>query len=652
MTASPSAQPGGLRWLRDLWKQGWLKGLLLVVAVVFAYQPAWHAGFIWDDDAHVTRPELRSLDGLARIWVQLGATHQYYPLVHSVFWVEHRLWGDWPPAYHLVNILLHAFSALLLVKVLQQMEIPGAWLAAAIFALHPVQVESVAWVSELKNTLSGIFYLGAALVYLRFDEDRRRGSYALALGLFLLGLMSKTVIATLPAVLLVVFWWQRGKLTWRRDVAPLVPFFVAGVVAGMLTAWVERKFAGAQGSEYDFSIVERILIAGRAIWFYLGKLFWPANLVFIYPRWHISGAVWWQFLFPAAAMLLLGALVWLQRQSRAPLAALLFFVITLFPALGFFNVYPFRFSFVADHFQYLASIGPIVLVAAGITMGFNWLGNQRAFSAPVLGGITLAVLSVLTWRQCGMYTDPETLWRTTLARNPNCWMAHNNLGLTLAGQGRLVEAIQHYQQALQLKPDYTDALNNLGVSLVIQGNLDGARACFQRAVQSHPDDPEIRNYLGLALTKAYHDYAISLARMGQSDEAIVQFGKVLEIRPDFADARHDLAVILLQKGRVDEAIAQFQKIQEQYPDNASAYFDLGNAYLQKGEMDEAVTNYQKALKIRPDDAPARNNLGMAFLAKGMVAEAIVQFQKALVLQPDFALARRNLNKALLQKEHP
>ncbi|HYA79075.1 MAG TPA: tetratricopeptide repeat protein, partial [Candidatus Nitrosopolaris sp.] len=477
-------------------------------------------------------------------------------------------------------------------------------------------------------------------------------SYALALGLFLLGLMSKTVIATLPAVLLVVFWWQRRELSWRRDVAPLVPFFVAGVVAGMLTAWVERKFAGAEGTEYDFSIVERFLIAGRATWFYLGKLFWPVNLVFIYPRWHVSAAAWWQYLFPAAAAVLLGPLVWLQRQMRGPLAALLFFGITLFPALGFVNVYPFRFSFVADHFQYLACIGPIVLMAVGITTGFNQLGNQKAFLAPVLGGITLVVLGSLTWRQCGMYTDPETLWGTTLARNPNCWMAHNNLGLTLAGQDRLVEAIQHYQQALQLKPDYTDALNNLGVALVIQGNLDGAMACFQKAVQSHPDDPEIRNNLGLALTKAYYDQANALIRTGRSDEAIVQFGKVLEIRPDFADARHDLAVILLQKGRVDKAIAQFKKIQEQYPDKATAYFDLGNAYLQKGEMDEAMTNYQKALKINPDDVSACNNLGMVFLGKGMVDEAIAQFRKALVLQPDFALARTNLNNALLQKEHP
>ncbi len=490
MTASAPASDGSSGWLHDFGKRDWLKGLLLVAAILLFYQPVWHAGFIWDDDAHVTNPQLRSLAGLARIWMQLGATQQYYPLVHSVFWVEHRLWGDWSPGYHLVNILVHAFAALLLVKVLQRLKIPGAWLGAAIFALHPVEVESVAWVSELKNTLSGVFYLGAALAYLEFDQDRRRGGYALALGLFLLGLMSKTVIATLPAALLIVCWWQRGRLSWRRDVLPLIPFFVAGVAAGLFTAWVERQFGGAQGSEYDFSIVERFLIAGRAIWFYLGKLCWPVNLVFIYPRWQVSQAVGWQYLFPAAVALLLGALVWLQRRRRGPLAALLFFVLTLFPALGFFNVYPFRFSFVADHFQYLACIGPIVLAAAGLSTGFNRLEKGRSLWTPALGGILLAILGVLTWQQCRTYANIETLWRTTIARNPSCWMAHNNLGLTLVGQGHWEEAIQHYEQALQLKPDFADALNNMGVVRATQGKLDEAVACYQKALRIHPDDLE------------------------------------------------------------------------------------------------------------------------------------------------------------------
>ena len=238
---------GRLGWLHDLWERGWLKGLLLLTAVIFVYQPVWHGKPIWDDDAHLTPPGLRSSQGLARIWIEPGATQQYYPLVHSLFWVEYKLWGDATLGCHLINILLHAFSALLLWKILRRLRVPGAYLAAAMFALHPVCVESVAWISEIKNTLSGAFYLGAALVYLRFDRTRNWRFYFVTLGLFLLGLMSKTTIAILPAALLLVFWWQRGKLSWKRDVLPLIPFFCGGnwcrlvhSVGGMEICWREK----------------------------------------------------------------------------------------------------------------------------------------------------------------------------------------------------------------------------------------------------------------------------------------------------------------------------------------------------------------------------------------------------------------------------
>ena len=398
--------------------RNWFFALLLVVGTMLAYQPAWDGKPIWDDDAHITNPELVSLNGLARIWTKLGATQQYYPLAHSAFWVEHRLWGDGTLGYHLINILLHAGGALLLLKMLRQLEVSGAWLAAAIFALHPVQVESVAWIAELKNTLSGVCYLGAALVYLSFDRNRRWTSYTGALGLFILGLMSKTVVATLPAALLIIFWWKRGQLSWKKAILPLLPFFAVGIGAGLFTAWMERKFIGAEGSDFNFSLIERCLIAGRAFWFYLGKLFWPVDLIFIYPHWNISQAVWWQYLFPAAALLLLAGFWWLRRWSRGPLAALLFFAGTLFPALGFFNVYPFRYSFVADHFQYLASIGPVVLVASGIATASKILEKRNAILGPVLCGVLLMTLGTLSWRQCGMYADVKHSGKQPSAGTP------------------------------------------------------------------------------------------------------------------------------------------------------------------------------------------------------------------------------------------
>src|ERR1700730_17997991 len=291
-------------------RQDWLLSLLLVILTMVAYLPAWNGTPIWDDDAHLTRPELRSLEGLAKIWTQPGATQQYYPLVHTLFWVEHRLWGDWPEGYHLLNILLHCTSALLLVRIFRQLEIPGAWLAAGIFALHPIQVESVAWVSGLKNLLSGVFYFWSLSVYLRFDRSRNLAFYVAALVIFALGLMSKTVIATLPAVILVIFWWKRGRLSLKEDFLPLVPFFLVGTAAGLFTAWAERTLIGAEGSAFYYSFIERVLIAGRAFWFYLSKFFWPLDLIFIYPRWHISQSVWWQYLYPAAVLLLLAVLVW------------------------------------------------------------------------------------------------------------------------------------------------------------------------------------------------------------------------------------------------------------------------------------------------------------------------------------------------------
>ena len=261
----------------------WLFALLLIAAAAVAYFPALNGAPIWDDDAHLTKPELRSLEGLIRIWTQPGATQQYYPLVHTVFWVEHQFWGDAPLWYHVANLLIHCVSALLLLRILRKLEIPGAWLAALIFALHPIQTETVAWISELKNVLSGLFFFGSILTYLRFNESRHLSYYCLSLALFVAGLMSKSVIATLPVMLVVIFWWKQGNLSLKRDVVALLPFLAFGAGFGMFTAWVERNLIGAQGPEFNYTIIERGLIAGRAIWFYLSKLFLACGTDFCLP---------------------------------------------------------------------------------------------------------------------------------------------------------------------------------------------------------------------------------------------------------------------------------------------------------------------------------------------------------------------------------
>ena len=620
-----------MNFLKSLWKRDWFLGLLLVVATILVYQPIWQAGFIWDDDAHVTKPELRSLNGLARIWMQPGATQQYYPLIHTVFWVEHRLWSDSTVGCHFINLLLHAISALLLVKILRQLKLPGAWLAATIFALHPIQVESVAWISELKNTLSGVFYLGSALAYLNFDRNRNGENYGLALGLFVLGLLSKTVIATLPAALLVVFWWQRGKFSWKQDWLPLIPFFVAGIGAGLFTVWVERTYIGAEGAEYNFSIVERFLIAGRALWFYLGKLLWPVNLVFVYPRWNVSQAVWWQYLYPGAVVLLLGALCWQRRRWRGPLAGLLFFVGTLFPALGFFNVYPFRFSFVADHFQYLAGIGPIVLLVAGINALFSYDRGRRLFWKPALCGALLAMLCVLTWRQSRTYQNDETLWRTTIARNPNSSLAYNNLGNYFLQNRRLDEALAQFQIALEIDPRYAVAHNNLGAALCQNGRVDEAVAHYRKALEIEPRYAQAHNNLGIVLFQK-----------GQMDQAIAHFQKALAIQPNNAEIYNNFGNALLEKGAADGAIRCFQKAVAIAPDFAAAQENLGMLLFQKGRVDEAIVHFQKAAAIQSADAEFQYNLGYALFLQGDARGAIAHYQKSLELQPQNAIAGKNL----------
>ena len=533
----------------------WLFAAALVAVVFLAYGPAWQGGFLWDDDAHVTRPDLRSVQGLYRIWFDLRATQQYYPLLHSVFWVEHRLWGDWTLPYHLVNILLHATAALMVALVLRRLAIPGAYLAAAIFALHPVQVESVAWITELKNTLSAVFYLGAAIAYLRFDEERSEPMYRWALVLFVLGLLSKTVTATLPAALLVVFWWRRGRLSWQRDVRPLLPFFALGAAAGVFTAWVERTLIGAKGAAFDLTLVERGLIAGRAVWFYLGNLFWPANLVFIYPRWNVSQTVWWQYLYPAAALLLAVALWRLRGRWRGPLAGFLFFAGTLFPVLGFCNVFPFIYSFVADHFQYLASLGIIVPMSAGAALGLERLGLWRRPGGYVLCLGLLAVLAGLTFRQCRMYHDVETLYRTTIERNPACWMAYNNLGNLLAERGETKAAMELFRNALKLRPDYPEGHNDLGIVLVQQGRIGEGIAHFREAIRLNPK----------YASKGHYNLGRALAMQGCVDEALAEIQESLKQDPNYGDARQWLRNVQAQRDRMLDALAERREALAQAP---------------------------------------------------------------------------------------
>ena len=637
-------------FLRSVRSRPWLLGLLLVAATLLAYWPALHAGFIWDDDFYVTKnPTIQSLRGLETIWLKPEASPQYYPLVFSSFWVEYHLWELQPFGYHLVNILLHASNAILLWLVLRRLQIRCAWWAAAIFALHPVMVESVAWVTERKNVLSGLFYLLAVLAYLRFRPLANGETalapnwrfYPLVLVLFLCALLSKTVACTLPAGLLLLVWWKMGRIE-KRDLLALAPMFVLGATLGFTTAWLEKVHVGASGDDWALSFVQRCLLAGRALWFYAGKLLWPHPLIFLYPRWQIDAGKTWSYLFVFTLLAVVVALWCLrQRLGKGPLVAVLFFMVTLSPALGFINVFPFRYSFVADHFQYFAAIGLLTLAAAGMTAAFGFNLPDKPLLVPGLGGMFLLVLGLLTWQQCGMYADSETLWRTTIARNPNAFTAYLNLGVLLTDKGEDDAAISCIQKSLEINPRIIEAHYSLGTVFLKTDRIDEAIAQFQETIRLEP-----------AYADAYYNLGTALGRKGQIDEAISQYRAAIRLKPGHADAHNNLGIALGRKGHIDEAISQFQEAIRLKPDYAEAYNSLGVALDMKGQTDEAIRQYLEAIRLAPDYAEAYNNLGKALGRKGQMDEAISQFQEAVRLNPDFAEAQRNLARTLEIKNAP
>ena len=574
--------------------------LILCALTFVVYQPAWNGGFIWDDDDYVINNELLAApDGLRQIWFSLNSPSQYFPLVYTTFRIEHALWGLNPSGYHWINLLLHVANALLVWRVLVRLKVPSAWLAGAIFALHPVQVESVAWITERKNVLMGFFFLLTLLAWIAFVDERTKRPwrfYGLALILYALALSAKTTACTLPAALLLILWLRKKPINWQR-ILQVIPFFFLGLGMGLVTVWWERYHQGTRGVLFALGPIERILIASRAIWFYLSKLIWPSNLTFIYPKWNISPAHPLDYTWLLAGVVLCAVIYFARRYvGRGVEVAAIFFVATLSPVLGFIMLYTFRYTFVADHYQYLASIGPIALASAGVAT----LAGSFAKSRPLIlsAAVCLIVtLALLTWRQAAMYADIEALWRTTLARNPGCWMAHNNLAIVLFQKGDTDDAIGHYRTTLKMQPDFWDAEYNLGIALLSKGRVDEAIAHCSKAVRIAPNDPDAQVALGNALLQKE-----------RIDDAIVHYQKALSIRPDYFLAHHSLSHAFLEKGEIDAAIPHCRAELLIQPENADAHTNLAIALDEKGQTAEAIMHYRKAVEIAPRSLSAANNL--------------------------------------------
>lgn len=538
-TASDKTQP----W----WCATWFKCLLVTAALVLLYAPALQSGFTWDDDEHLTQnPCIIGPQSIGDIWTTRAA--RICPLVLSTFWLEHRLWGLSPLPYHLVNVLMHAGAALLLWRVLLALRVPGAWLGALLWALHPVQVETVAWVTELKNTQSGLFFLASILFYLRLlrGEGRNRTNYTLSMVFALLGMASKTSVVVLPAVLALCTWYVEGRVS-RQRLVRLMPYVLMALAASVLALWTQ-DLEGANDPRWQRSIPQRLATAGAVAWFYFGKLVWPHPLVFVYPKWQVNAAnmLWW---LPFMGLM---AAIYFTRRWRGIWLALLYFIIALGPVLGLLDHYFLRYSFVGDHFQYLASIGPLAFLGVLMSKLPRWV--------PVA---LLTAFSAITWHQQRLYRDPQLLWTHTLQHHPTCWLACNNLGIMLYQAGRTDDAIELWERALQSDPKAAKSHNNLALALVDKG---------------------------------------------RTEEAIEHYREALRLDPDYGAARANYGSVLLSQGKVNEALAELQQATKLAPRDSGPWANLGTAHLVIGDIAEAISDYEKAIEAAPENQSALNNL--------------------------------------------
>jgi tetratricopeptide (TPR) repeat protein len=607
-------------------------GVVLVVLVcLVAYVPAIRSGFVWDDDAMLTENIVLKEHGLYRSWFSADQPN-YWPITWTSYRLEHKFWKLNPAGYHITNILIHTACALLIWRILVQLNVPAAFAAALIFAVHPVNVESVAWIAQRKTVLAMLFFLLSLFYYLRFDQTGKRVFYVLSVTLFILAMLSKGSVVGLPVVILLCIWWLHKAIA-RQDILRSIPFFVISAVMSIVEIWFQYNRAIAADVVRSDSFLSRLAGAGWAVWFYLYKAVLPIHLTFIYPRWKIDPTNLVSYV-PGLLLLVLLALAWRYRRSwgRPVFFALSFYIVMLLPVLGFFNIYFMRYSLVADHYQYVSIIS-VICLAVGVIyryLGAGVLKIAAVFALMILGGVT--------WQRSGLYKDAETLWNDTLRKTPNCVMAHTNLGNILQLQGRINEAIGHFHQALQDKtsPDYTKALYNMARTSSLQGRFDEAINYYREVLQINPNYAEAHNGLGTTLSK-----------MGKFDDAITHYRKALQIKPALTEVYANLGNALLEKGNPGEAIDYLQQALLINPDSAETHYNLAIALKRQGRLDEAVSHYQQALHIKPGYADAQNNLAVALLAKGNVDEAINHYRLAIQFRPNFIEALYNLGCAFV-----
>jgi tetratricopeptide (TPR) repeat protein len=613
----------------SVWNSSFTRRVLPILAlgllVILFYIPALRGGYVWDDaDAVAENPYNHSLRGLWIIWskpayIPLG---HYWPLTFTSFWIEYQLWGDNPFGYHLINVLLHAANAILVWILLRRMvgiRPAGAWLAAAFFALHPMQVESVAWVIEQKTLLAVLFYLLSALAYGRFVRDRPWRFYVLSLALFVCAMLSKTIAVTLPIALGLWHWYRRDRLN-SRVLVGLLPFLFVGAGIAALHVYF---FLRSQPVSI-LPLVNRLLIAGQGIWFYIGKLLWPHPLMTIYPRWDINPYSFGQWAYLVAFLsALVGLWALRHRIRRAPLAAVLFFVISLAPVLNLIDQpYFTAMSFVNDHAVYLPSLGLFALVGAGVVRLFRADRLLRSVVVISVCVLLISAMGVLTSKQASLYKDMETLFADAVKKNPQAATAHYNLARALIGRGEINRALHHYQMASHLNPNDSLARIGQGVCLLHLGDTAGAETQWRAALEIDKDSPGAHVNLAVLCIQEQH-----------WDEAIAHCEAALRRRPAFADAHINLGTALFGKGQVEQAASHFQRALVLNPDLPNAHVNLAKAMAALGHREKAITHLQKAIELDPEDVEARLDLSKLLRAVGRTRDAATQLEQALRFRP-------------------
>jgi tetratricopeptide (TPR) repeat protein len=616
---------------------------VLFLAAFLVYWPALHGEFIWDDTLNIsTNPTIRSDDGLIDIWAAGPQVFDYYPVTWTSWWIEWRLWKRDTLGYHVVNVLLHAGAAAVLWRLLARLRVPGAFVAALIFALHPVNVETVAWITERKNTLSMFLAAVATTFYLdSADPDgtrrSRRALYAGALVAFTLALLAKPAAVTLPVVLLAVAWWQRGRVD-RADLLRAAPLLAVSAIVSVITVVVHHARGIADAPVRTDGFIERLMTAGWAVWFYLYKLLWPAKLAFFYPRWQVdrSRPVHW---LPLATLLvaLVGLFLLRRRIGRGGFVALASFVVLLLPVLGFVNVYFMRYSFVSDHWQYQAGFVVIAAAVAGCCYTLRRFGGSRVtvvVGGPVVTGVVCVALATRSWHEAQVYRSPLDLWAKAVHDNPSSGAAWNNYGAELNNRGRKAEAVECFLRGIEVEPGWNEPYLSMGA---VQQAKDPAAAIpwFERAIGKPGCAGDPRALL-----------AGALLALGRADEALTWFDRALADSPVSPGYRRVAAGLHLQRGDTAKAIQLYEAETHDWPRDPDAWFLLAGARATAGQMPEARAALAEACRRAKSDHAMIRGFGSRLLASLQPELAADAFRASSELQPDYGPAYVGLGYSL------